>query len=545
MSDKYPNSTSITNVFNTVKSLVCNTVNIHNFFVPMLVLTDDGITTKIIISKSEENNFSINENILIYKNKAINISSIVKIKILIDKIPSNKFTFSLLKSLENLTIYNVNSPIDNFSNKKCINRFNVFSDDCFNISYNIQDYILKNMKNIKDINFNMSTNCLNNNITVNTVHENVLNSNTSLYATEMETLENIDLDIDTLNVVSSIKEFCDEVITDIKTEEKLVLTNNASEVEVSKPIDTEDIDVLTKIHTKNYSVAINPKPVKILNKVNQNQIESVTDINPYYSENTISNIDIQRQIIPPKTIEVLDLVPLNQCISKCSLDGKLLSLSPNGENCIGVFLDDGTFEPLKLSFKTFNVIPKDTFNLVGNIYRNQLKNSVTHLDISKDCLLQSLDIGYGGNAIKYDDENIVSIKDLINTSKTTIKNITNDVDTTSVVTKNNLENINSIKNIKHDTIKYISDIKMDPVVKSIKTIKSTHDVIGDLNFDKNISSVVQCVDIVNNNIPSCCENTEKICGSVNFVGNDIMIVNNENSDISIYSIPKINSVTQF
>src|SRR3712207_7046224 len=49
-----------------------------------------------------------------------------------------------------------------------------------------------------------------------------------------------------------------------------------------------DIDVLTKIHTKNYSVAINPKPVKILNKVNQNQIESVTDINPYYSENTIS-----------------------------------------------------------------------------------------------------------------------------------------------------------------------------------------------------------------------------------------------------------------
>lgn len=545
MSDKYPNSTSITNVFNTVKSLVCNTVNIHNFFVPMLVLTDDGITTKIIISKSEENNISINENILIYKNKAINISSIVKIKILIDKIPSNKFTFSLLKSLENLTIYNVNSPIDNFSNKKCINRFNVFSDDCFNISYNIQDYILKNMKNIKDINFNMSTNCLNNNITVNTVHENILNSNTSLYATEMETLENIDLDIDTLNVVSSIKEFCDEVITDIKTEEKLVLTNNASEVEVSKPIDTEDIDVLTKIHTKNYSVAINPKPVKILNKVNQNQIESVTDINPYYSENTISNIDIQRQIIPPKTIEVLDLVPLNQCISKCSLDGKLLSLSPNGENCIGVFLDDGTFEPLKLSFKTFNVIPKDTFNLVGNIYRNQLKNSVTHLDISKDCLLQSLDIGYGGNAIKYDDENIVSIKDLINTSKTTIKNITNDVDTTSVVTKNNLENINSIKNIKHDTIKYISDIKMDPVVKSIKTIKSTHDVIGDLNFDKNISSVVQCVDIVNNNIPSCCENTEKICGSVNFVGNDIMIVNNENSDISIYSILKINSVTQF
>ncbi|WP_198149837.1 hypothetical protein, partial [Paraclostridium sordellii] len=476
---------------------------------------------------------------------AINISSIVKIKILIDKIPSNKFTFSLLKSLENLTIYNVNSPIDTFSNKKCINRFNVFSDDCFNISYNIQDYILKNMKNIKDINFNMSTNCLNNNITVNTVHENVLNSNTSLYATEMETLENIDLDIDTLNVVSSIKEFCDEVITDIKTEEKLVLTNNASEVEVSKPIDTEDIDVLTKIHTKNYSVAINPKPVKILNKVNQNQIESVTDINPYYSENTISNIDIQRQIIPPKTIEVLDLVPLNQCISKCSLDGKLLSLSPNGENCIGVFLDDGTFEPLMLSFKTFNVIPKDTFNLVGNIYRNQLKNSVTHLDISKDCLLQSLDIGYGGNAIKYDDENIVSIKDLINTSKTTIKNITNDVDTTSVVTKNNLENINSIKNIKHDTIKYISDIKMDPVIKSIKTIKSTHDVIGDLNFDKNISSVVQCVDIVNNNIPSCCENTEKICGSVNFVGNDIMIVNNENSDISIYSIPKINSVTQF
>ena len=311
-------------------------------------------------------------------------------------------------------------------------------------------------------------------------------------------------------------------------------------MEVSKPIYTEDINVLTNLEIKDYPISTSQIPAQAIGDISQNKIEAITNINPQYLENTISNIDIQRQIIPPKTVEVLDLAPVNRFINKHELDGRLLRLDPTGENYIGVFLDDGTFEPLRLTFKTFSVIPEDTINIVGNIYRSHLKNSLSDMDISKDTLIKSLDIDYNNDLVKYQSENMLPLSDFIIQHKSIIKNITNEAETASVVSKNSYETINSIKNVKHSTIENISDIKMSPVVNSTELVKSNHQVIENINLDKNTSSVVKDIDLNNKDINSL--KSEDINGVIEFTGNGLMVVSDNDSDIVIYSIPKINSV---
>jgi hypothetical protein len=541
MDTKGPNPTSIINIFHTVEELVCDVVNKDEFYVPIAITTEDGLVNTIEISNSKEDNFSVNKNIILYKNKAINLNKIVKIKILTENINSNKLKTLLLNSLGNLTIYNydnINEPA--CTRKRRVQNFNAYTTDEFDTNDNIQDYIIKNMKNIKTINYNKASNNASNYITANTSKENVLNSDTNLYIKRKSTLEDVDLDIDTLNVVSSIKKDTQNILTDIKTEEKLVLTNNSEEVEVSKPINTQNINVLSDINIKNCNIATNQSPSQAINKINQNQMDAITHITPYYLEDTISSIDIQRQIIPPKTVEVLDLIPASRYVSKHELDGKLLRLDPTGENYIGVFLDDGSFEPLRLTFKTFNVIPEDTINIVGNIYRSQLRKVLTNLDISKDPILESIDISYNNNLLEYQPEGMLPLNELITTSKSTIKNITNEVETASVITKNRYEVVNSVKNIEHDTIDNVGDIKLEPVVNSIELSKSNQQLIDDIDLDKNSSTVVKNLEIINNKISSTA--TESINGVVEFAGNGLMVVNNEDSDISIYSIPKLSSV---
>ena len=392
MDTKVPNPTSIINIFHTVEELVCDVVNKDDFYVPIAITTEDGLVNTIEISNSKEDNFSVNKNIILYKNKAINLNKIVKIKILTENINSDKLKTLLLNSLGNLTIYNydnINEP--SCSRKRRVQNFNAYTADEFDKNDNIQDYIIKYMKNIRTINYDKASNNSSNYITANTSKESVLNSDTNLYITRKSTLEDVELGIDTLNVISSIEKDTQNVLTKIDTEEKLVLTNNSEEVEVSKPINTEDINVLTDLNVKNCHIVTKQTPTQAVNKINQNQMEAVTHITPYHMENALSNIDIQTQIIPPKIVEVLDLIPVHRYINKFELDGKLLRLDPTGENYIGVFLDDGTFEPLRLTFKTFNVIPEETINIVGNIYRSQLRKAITSLDISKDPLLESLD----------------------------------------------------------------------------------------------------------------------------------------------------------
>lgn len=539
MDAKGPNPTSIINIFHTVEDLVFDVVNKDDFYVPITITREDGLINTIKVSNSKEDNFSINKNIILYKNKAINLNKIVKIDIPTDNISSNEIKTLLLNSLGSLTLYSYSTE-PNSTSRRSVKAFNAYATDEFDKNDNIQDYIIKNMKNIQYVNYNRALTNASNYIKSNTSKENVLNSNTNLYVKRIETLEDVDLDINTLNVVSSIEKDTQNILTKIETEEKLVLTNNSEKIEVSKPINTQNINVLNDINIKNCNVATNQIPTQAINKINQNQINAVTNITPYYAEDTISNIDIQRQIIPTKTVEVLDLIPVNRSISKHELDGKLLRLDPTDNNCIGVFLDDGTFEPLRLTFKTFDVIPDETINLVGNIYRSQLKKVVTNLDISTDPLLESLDISYNKNLSEYQPENVLPLNELITTSKSTIKNITNEVETASVVSKNSYEVVNSIKNVEHGTIENIGDIKMSAVVNSVEPIKSVQQLIDDIDLDKKTSTVVKDVDITNNKLNST--SSEEIDGVVEFAGNGLMVVNNDDSNISIYSIPKIISV---
>lgn len=530
-----PNPTSIIEIFSVVEELVYDVSNKNDVFVPISITTEDGLSNTVVISNSNENDFSINKNIIRYKNKAINLNKIVKIKILTENINLKRFKDLLSKRLRNFNSYNYNDQ-NAFSRKRKVQNFNTFNTNDFNRNDNLQDYIMKNMENVKTISYNTSSDKY---ISQSISKENLLNSNTNLYIKRKETLNDVNLDTDKLDVVSSIEKNTQNILTEIETEEKLVLTNNSEEVKVSKPINTEDISVLTNLEIKDFNILANQKPTQAINNINQNKVDAITNITPKYLENTISGLDIQRQIIPPTTVEVLDLAPVNRFINKHELEGKLLRLDPTGENYIGVFLDDGTFEPLKLTFKTFNVIPEDTINVVGNIYRSNLKKSLTHMDISKDPLIESLDVSYNNNLVKYQSESMTPLNELITQHKSTIKNITNAVETASVVSKSSYETINSIKNVEHSTIENISDIKMSPVINSTELIKSNHQVIEDVDLNKNTSSVVKDINLDNNDINSLI--SEDINGVVEFTGNGIMIVNDD-SDILIYSIPKINSV---
>ena len=135
---------------------------------------------------------------------------------------------------------------------------------------------------------------------------------------------------------------------------------------------------------------------------------------------------------------------------------------------------------------------------------------------------------------------MIPLNELVTANISTIKNITNEVETTSAVTKNRYEVINSVKNVGHNTIENIGEIKTEPVINSIELSKSTQQLIDDIDLDKNSSTVIKSVDLVNNKVSSTA--IEDINGVVEFAGNGLMIVNTNDSDITIYSIPKISSI---
>ena len=147
-----PNPTSIIDIFSVVEEIVYDSSNKNDIYVPISITTEDGFVNTVVISNSKEDNFSINKNIILYKNKAINLNKIVKIKILTDNINLNKFKDLLSRRLRNLANYNYNDQIS-FSRKRRVQNFNTFTND-FSRNDNLQDYIIKNMENIKTINYN-------------------------------------------------------------------------------------------------------------------------------------------------------------------------------------------------------------------------------------------------------------------------------------------------------------------------------------------------------------------------------------------------------
>lgn len=541
MSNTDSNLMSILDIFNVIKELVYNVVNNDEFYIPLSITTEDNFVHNVIISTSKSNNFLVNKNILLYKNKAINLNTIIKVKILVDTIPF-EFRNLLLKNFGNITVYNYREINDSNSlyQKKHTHNFNIYSNNKFNTTDNLQDYIIKNMKNIKSLNYNILLNNNYNYMISNIDKENILSADTNLDIKRKKVLEDINFDINKLNVINSIEKSSKNILANLETEEKLVLTNNSKEIEVSKPINTEDISVLDDLEVKNYNISIEQTSTSAIDKINQNYLDAITNITPYYLENTLSNINPKKQIIQTKTVKVLDLNPMNAFLDRNELDGKPLMLDPTGEKYIGIVLDDGTFEPLELCFKTLNVVEDNVYNLIGNISEVQLEKSVADIDIATSKTLQSLDIRYNNNIVEYQSDNMVSLKDVITTSKSTIKNITNDTETAFVVSKNNYDVINNIKNISYTTVESIENMETTPAVNSIELIKSTKNIIDEVSLDKKISNVVKGIDIVNSEIDP--KSVEYIDGVVEFAGNGIMVVNNNESDITIYSIPKISSI---
>ncbi|MCU9812151.1 hypothetical protein [Paraclostridium sp. AKS81] len=163
-------------------------------------------------------------------------------------------------------------------------------------------------------------------------------------------------------------------------------------------------------------------------------------------------------------------------------------------------------------------------------------------DLNKEFskVLNSLDFEFNENLLECNNENMVALSDAITTTKKSIKNITNETEKTYVVSKENYETISSIKNIDYDDISHIDSIITSPVITSINLNRHTSDVLNDVYLNKNISNVI-------NNITKSKSNkylhfSENINGKIDCVGNGVMIVDNADENITIYTLNKINII---
>ncbi|WP_371025183.1 hypothetical protein LZ906_010620 [Paraclostridium ghonii] len=525
---------SMINTLNLIEDLSYIVGNEDYFFVPISITTDDGLVSKILISNSKKDTLIINNDVIIYKDKAINLNNIVKVKILTQNIPCGKFKSLLLKKLENLVAFDNNSyRFNSFSNSNNFNSFNNFNS-------NIQDYIMENTDNIKTFNFNnplKADHKLNTKIT----SDNVLNESTDLDVTKENLLKDFDLGISKVDFVSYIEKLNSKLISNIETEKKLVLSNKSSETLVSKPIDIEPINVLTDLAIKQCNISVNPTPTKAVSKIIENTVDCLSDINTCNLKNTLSDINAETQIIQTKTVEVLELTPLNNFVDKSSLDGKALMLDPTGERYVGIVLDDGTFEPLKINLKKLNVIEENANNLIGNIdIKSQLNSVVSDISTSYTNVLQNINVNYNNNLAEHNNQKIIPLESTINLQKESIKNITNNPENVKVVCKDNLETINSLKHIDYCNIEHISDIKYDKSINNIDIKKNKQYVVGDINFDKKVSNVLSNIALYNIDHES--KSSEKIDGTIDYVGNGIVIVNNNDSNITVYPITKISVI---
>lgn len=507
-----------------------------HFFVPISITTDDGSIIDMIISNSKDDTILISNDVIIYKNTAINLSNITKVKILTQNIPSSKFKSLLLKKLENLvafdhSTYNFNS----FSNPNKINSFNQF-----NSTSNIQDYISENTENIKTVSFNTPLKT-NHTLDTKTTYDNVLHESSSLDITKENILTDFNLNVNNIDVVSHIEKLNSNLVSNIETDEKLVLTDKSTEIEVSKPIYTEPIDVLTNLDIPNYKVSINPTSTSAIDKINKSTIDCLSDIDIFNLKNTLSNIDENTQIIKANTIEILDFSPINKYVNKSELDGKPLIVDPTGERYIGVVLDDGTFEPLRINFKKLTVIEEDVNNLLGNIdVKSQLNSTISNISKNYTPVIKDIDVNYNTKITEYNSKNIASLNSSIKIQKEQIKKITNSPESTKAVCKGNFETISSLNRIDKTDISHITDIKYDTTIDKIDVKKNKHYVVEDLTFNKNVSSVLSDFELCS--IGHVSKSSENINGTVDYVGNGIVIVNNNDSNITIYPITKISVI---
>ena len=532
--EKNYDTKSIAEVFMIIKELVYSRPYEEKFSVYVEIITTDGLSNKIKIANDKQNQIKINSNIIMYNKTAISLHDIVKIKILTNSIEDNTFKNIFIKELKNITIYNYKKAYNSNSSyqKRYNNRFK---------NKDIQSYIENNCKEIKSINHdgikfdNYSKKIINVDV------EDVLNNKTSLDIKKKNVLDNVDINLEECNVINSIEKSTVNVIKGFDIEEKLVLTNNSKEVEVAKPVKIKEVEVITNLDTKEYNVVIDQGPTTAIKEITENKSEAIIGVIPSYLKGVIGNIDKEKQIIKPKTIDILGLEPINKYVDKNEVNGKPLQLDPTGERYIGVVLEDGAFEPLKIELKTVTVLQDGTINLLGNINKDsQIKQVVESIDELKADLLKSLNIEYTQNVAEYKEENLKQIKGIINTSSDIVNSITNKNDTAHVVTKDETELMRNIQKIHYNSIQKIDDIKTVSVIKSARLVSTQNSVIEDVKLNKEDTKVVKDIDTIDEKVPSIAK--ENIDGNVETVGDGIMVVNNDNLDITIYCTSKISSV---
>ncbi|MGL4913469.1 MAG: hypothetical protein ACRC3Y_13680 [Romboutsia sp.] len=516
--------------FIKINDIVNNLLDENQFYVHIEITTLDSVVRDIVLSNYDSKNIGITKNMIVYDNTAISLNDIVKVKILSD----NSIKDELIVELKSINTSNSKYLYSNSYQRKYNKKIN---------DKNIEEYIQENSENIDSIRLNTIIDVKNdsNRVDIKLNKEEVLSNQTSLDIKKIEVVDSVNISTQESEAINSIEMYPQDVIAKIDIEQKKVLTESAKEVEVSKPLKTKSINVITDIDIKDCNVVVNQCSTTAVKEMKQYKHDVVTDISTTYTKGVIGNINNKKQIIKPKTIDILCIEPLNEYVDKSEVNSKPLRLDPTGERYIGVVLDDGTFEPLKLIQKTITVLDEDVKNLLGNIEdENQISKVVEDVKSIKGDSLKSLDIEYIDNVAEYKSENLKDLKNIINSQKCIINSVTNQNDTVHVVTKEKTEEISDIKNIRQIPIQQIKDIKTVPVIKSAQIISDSKSVIEDVDLSKVDTEVVK--DMKVENIKEDCLSKEKINGSIEYVGDGIMIVDNGDLDITIYSTSKINSV---
>ena len=164
---------------------------------------------------------------------------------------------------------------------------------------------------------------------------------------------------------------------------------------------------------------------------------------------------------------------------------------------------------------------------------------ISKIDVCKSEAIDNIKVEYKNDLVEYREESIKDINDIITTSKEKVNSVLNYNDTAKAITKDKTEIINHINSIESSNISTIDNLKTTKVIDNINLETKTKDIVSDIEFNKKSEKVIK-------EIPSITEynnlNEEGINGSIELVGGGVMVVEDNNEDLIIYSTSKVTSV---
>lgn len=217
----------------------------QDLFINIDITTIEGICRRLKLSNNKDNIIEVNKNIIVYNDTAISLNDVIKLKISIENIDDYNIKNKLYKQLKNSILYKYRNT--QIKNQGLSRMYNYKSDE-----YNIESHIQKNQNRIKKVSYNGIT-------SENTQVEDILSSNSTVDIHKTNVIKDIGIDLKTCNVVNSIEHSSIDVVTDINIDKIEVLTDNAKEVEVAKPIKTNEIEVVRDLDMAQYDIIVNPK----------------------------------------------------------------------------------------------------------------------------------------------------------------------------------------------------------------------------------------------------------------------------------------------